>query len=73
MCVASMKNAWLSGRAATIGVQPIVRNRDAYPESGRAKDAGAVEVGLAGAWLKKGLHYAFLYKLQARPFWQYIP
>lgn len=73
MCVASMKNDWLSGRAATIGVQPIVRNRDAYPEYGRAMELGAVEVGLAGAWLKKGLHHAFLYKLQARPFWQYIP
>jgi len=73
MCIASMKNSWLSGRAATIGIQPIVRNRDAYPEYGRAMEVGAVEVGLAGAWLKKGLHHAFLYKLQARPFWQYIP
>lgn len=73
MCVASLKNSWLSGSAATIGIQPIVRNRAVFPEHGRAIDMSAVEVGLAGAWLKKGLHYAFLYKLQAKPFWKSIP
>ena len=73
MCVASLKNSWLKGSAATIGLQPIVRNRNVFPEHGRAIDMSAMEVGLAGAWMKKGLHYAFLYKLQAKPFWKAIP
>jgi sulfide:quinone oxidoreductase len=73
MCVASLKNSWLSGSAATIGLQPIVRNKAAFPEFGRAVDHSAMEVGLAGAWMKKALHYAFLYKLQAKPFWKAIP
>ena len=73
MCVASLKNSWLKGSAATIGLQPIVRNRNVFPEYGRAIEMSAMEVGLAGAWMKKGLHYAFLYKLQAKPFWKAIP
>jgi sulfide:quinone oxidoreductase len=73
MCVASLKNSWLAGSAATIGLQPIVRNKGVFPEYGRAIDMSAIEVGLAGAWMKKGLHYAFLYKLQAKPFWKAVP
>ena len=73
MCVASLKNSWVSGSAATIGIQPIVRNKEVFPEYGRAVDQSAVEIGLAGAWMKKALHYAFLYKLQAKPFWHAIP
>ena len=73
MCVASLKNSWVSGSAATIGIQPIVRNKEVFPEYGRAIDYSAVEIGLAGAWMKKALHYTFLYKLQAKPFWHAIP
>ena len=73
MCIASMKNSWLSGQAAVIGIHPIVRNRERYPESGRNMEAVAVETGLAGAWLKKGLYYAFLYKLSTKPFWKQVP
>ena len=73
MCIASMKNSWTSEQAAVIGIHPIVRNKERYPESGRDMKAAAVEMGLAGAWLKKGLHYAFLYKLSAKPFWKHIP
>ena len=51
-----------------------MRNRFAFPDTGGRNDnAAAVEMGLAGAWLKKGLHHAFLYKLSAKPMWQYIP
>ena len=46
-------------------------------ESGRAVQPSTrktfAEMGLAGAWLKKGLHYAFLYKLSGKPLWRYIP
>lgn len=73
MCIASMKNSWTRGTAAVIGIHPIVRNYDRYPEYGRDLKTSAVEIGQAGAWLKKGLHYAFLYKLSAKPFWRHIP
>ncbi|MGD2084361.1 MAG: NAD(P)/FAD-dependent oxidoreductase, partial [Chromatiales bacterium] len=73
MCIASMKNSWTRGSAAVIGIHPIVRNRDRYPEHGRNLTASSVEMGLAGAWLKKGLHHAFLYKLSAKPMWKYVP
>lgn len=73
MCIASLKNSWTKGSAAVIGIHPIVRNTSKYPDYGRDLDASTLEMGLAGAWLKKGLHHAFLYKLSAKPFWQYIP
>jgi sulfide:quinone oxidoreductase len=73
MCIASMKNCWRSGSATVIGILPIVRNHERYPEYGRNMEHGAVEMGLAGAWLKKGLHHAFLYKLSAKPFWKHVP
>jgi sulfide:quinone oxidoreductase len=73
LCIASLKNSWAHGSAATIGIQPIVRNRAAYPGTGRNANVCSVEIGLAGAWLKKGLHHAFLYKLSAKPMWKYIP
>lgn len=73
MCIASLKNSWFSGSAGVIGIHPIVRNKHAFPEYGRNINMGAVEIGLAGAWLKKGLHYAFLYKLSGKPFWKQIP
>jgi sulfide:quinone oxidoreductase len=73
MCIASMKNSWTRGSAAVIGIYPIVRNRLLYPESGRDTRGTTLEMGLAGAWLKKGLHHAFLYKLSAKPMWKHIP
>ncbi len=73
LCVASMKNKILDGEAATIAIFPVARNRAAYPEYGRDLDNCAAEVGMAGAWFKLFLHYAFLYKLQAKPGWKLIP
>jgi len=73
MCVASLRNSWTKGSAAVIGIHPIVRNKQRYPDHGRDLEASTLEMGLAGAWLKKGLHHAFLYKLSAKPLWQYIP
>jgi sulfide:quinone oxidoreductase len=73
MCIASMKNSWTDGRAAVIGIHPIVRNYELYPEHGRNMQASTIEIGQAGAWLKKGLHHAFLYKLSAKPFWRHVP
>lgn len=74
MCVASLKDSVTRGMACTIGIYPVVRNRQRYPETnGRDLSASTVDVGLAGAWIKKGLHHAFLYKLSAKPMWKYLP
>lgn len=73
MCVASLKDSVTRGAACTIGIYPIVRNRQRYPGSGRDMKASALDMGLAGAWIKKGLHHAFLYKLSAKPMWKYMP
>jgi sulfide:quinone oxidoreductase len=73
MCVASLKDSVTKGAACTIGIFPVVRNRQRYPGSGRDVNASTVDMGLAGAWLKKGLHHAFLYKLSAKPMWKYMP
>jgi sulfide:quinone oxidoreductase len=73
MCIASLKNSMFNGAACAIGIHPIVRNRQRFPEYGRDIEASEVDMGLAGAWLKKGLHHAFLYKLSAKPFYKYLP
>jgi sulfide:quinone oxidoreductase len=74
MCVASLKDSATKGAACTIGIYPVVRNRKLYPETdGRDLGASTVDMGLAGAWIKKGLHHAFLYKLSAKPMWKYMP
>ncbi len=73
LCVASMKNKIFGGMAATIAIYPVARNYAEYPEYGRDLDMCAAEIGMAGAWFKLALHYAFLYKLQAKPFWKLIP
>jgi sulfide:quinone oxidoreductase len=73
MCIASLKNSMTKGQAASIGVYPVVRNRQLFPGSGRNIGCCAVEIGLAGAWFKRALHHAFLYKLGGKPMWQYIP
>ncbi len=74
MCIASLKGSITSGSGCTIGIYPIVRDRKRYPEgNGRDMNATTLDMGLAGAWIKKGLHHAFLYKLSAKPMWKYMP
>ncbi|EEP60938.1 NAD(P)/FAD-dependent oxidoreductase [Sulfurihydrogenibium yellowstonense] len=73
LCVASMKNGIFDGMAGTIAIFPVVRNRAKYGEYGRDLDLCVAEPGKAGAWFKLGLHYAFLWKLQGKPFWKLIP
>ncbi len=73
LCVASMKNRIAGGMAATIAIYPVARNYKEYPEYGRDVDMCAAEIGMAGAWFKLALHYAFIYKLQAKPLWKLIP
>lgn len=73
ICVASMKNSMINGNAIIIGIYPVARNKAQFPEYGRDLDISAVDIGLSGAWIKRGLHYSFLYKLSAKPLWQLLP
>lgn len=72
-CVASAGNDWFGGSAASMTMFPIVPNYEKYPEFGRDLHFTFGEVGLAGHWIKKILHYMFLYKAKARPGWSLIP
>lgn len=72
-CIASMGNSLWSGSAASIIMTPVARDFTRYPEHGRDMSLCDLEVGLAGAWTKRMLHSAFMWKLQAKPGWQLIP
>ncbi|HEY9084783.1 MAG TPA: FAD-dependent oxidoreductase [Candidatus Tyrphobacter sp.] len=72
-CIASMGNSLITGSAASIIMVPVARDYERYPEFGRDLALSDLEVGLSGAWTKRLLHDAFMWKLQARPGWQYIP
>jgi sulfide:quinone oxidoreductase len=73
ICVASMHNNILKGNAIIVGIFPFVRDREKYPEYGRDLSLSALDIGVSGSWIKLWLHYAFLYKLRAKPFWQLLP
>ncbi|TAM58004.1 NAD(P)/FAD-dependent oxidoreductase [bacterium] len=72
-CIASMGNSFWSGSAASIIMTPVARDFERYPKYGRDMQLCTLEVGLGGAWTKRALHSAFLWKLQARPGWPLIP
>jgi sulfide:quinone oxidoreductase len=68
-----MGNSLLSGMAASIIMMPVARDFERYPKYGRDLSLSDLEVGIAGAWTKRALHSAFLWKLRAKPGWQLIP
>ncbi len=72
-CIASMGQSLITGSAASIIMVPVARDYERYPEFGRDLKLSELDVGLAGAWTKRLLHDAFMWKLQARPGWQLIP
>lgn len=72
-CVASAGADMFTGSAVSITMYPIVPDYAKYPKYGRSLLHTTGEVGLAGHWIKTLLHYAFMYKAQARPFWWVIP
>lgn len=72
-CIASMGKSVWKGSAASIIMTPVARDFQKYPEFGRDLSLCDLDVGLAGAWTKRALHDAFLWKLQAKPGWQLIP
>ncbi|MCB0367983.1 MAG: FAD-dependent oxidoreductase [Bdellovibrionales bacterium] len=72
-CVASAGANAFRGSAAAMTMYPIIPNYQKYPQSGRSLTHTSGELGTAGHWIKKLLHYAFIYKAKALPFWWIIP
>lgn len=72
-CVASAGANALIGGAASMTMYPIVPDFKTYPKSGRSLTHTTGEIGTAGHWIKKLLHYAFIYKAKALPLWWIIP
>lgn len=72
-CIASAGASLINGTAASMTIYPIIPDFKQYPDSGRSLAYTSGEIGLAGHWLKYLLHYAFIYKAKANPFWKVIP
>ena len=73
-CIASMGDSLWDGSAATITMYPVVPDHQRYPnDEGRDAFVTHMEMGLAGAWMKRMLHSAFRHKLQGRVGWRLIP
>ncbi len=73
-CIASMGDSLWDGSAAVIMVHPIVPDNRRYPnDEGRDPFVTHMEMGLAGAWMKRMIHTTFMHKLQGRIGWKIIP
>ena len=73
-CVASAGANAFNGSAVSMTMFPVVPNYKKYPEGGgRDLNHTTGEIGTAGHWIKKLLHYAFIYKAKALPLWWIIP
>ncbi|OBJ83108.1 sulfide:quinone reductase [Mycobacterium gordonae] len=72
-CVASAGTGLREGSAAAMTMFPVVPDPVKYPQTGRDIAGTSGELGLAGHWIKALLHYLFIYKAKARPFWWLIP
>ena len=73
-CIASMGDSLWDGSAATIIIYPVVPDMRRYPnEEGRDLFVTHMEMGLAGAWMKRVIHHTFLHKFKALPGWKIIP
>jgi len=72
-CIISAGYGLRHGSASTMTVFPIVPDYEKYPKWGRDLRYTVGEPGLAGHWIKLFLHYMFLYKAKAKPFWYLIP
>lgn len=72
-CVASAGTGLREGSAAAMTMFPVVPDPAKYPQTGRDIAGTSGELGLAGHWIKLLLHYLFIYKAKAHPFWWLIP
>jgi len=72
-CIASAGKGVLKGTAAAMTVFPIIPDPEKYGANGRDTKETFGEIGLSAHWMKVMLHYLFIYKAKARPFWYLIP
>lgn len=72
-CIISAGYGIRNGSGASMTVFPIVPDYEKYPEWGRNLSYTVGEQGLAGHWIKLVLHFMFIYKAKAKPFWYLIP
>jgi sulfide:quinone oxidoreductase len=72
-CIASAGVSLTKGSAAAMTMFPIVPDYTKYPKHGRNVNDTYGEIGLAGHWMKYVLHYVFIYKAKALPFWSLLP
>lgn len=72
-CIASAGANFFSGTAVSMTIYPIIPDFNKYPDTGRDISYTSGEIGLAGHWIKHFLHYAFIYKAKANPFWRIVP
>ena len=73
-CIASMGDSLWDGSAATIIIYPVVPDNRRYPnEMGRDLFVTHMEMGLAGAWMKRMIHTTFMWKFRGRFGWKIIP
>lgn len=72
-CIVSAGYGLRRGKAAVMTVYPIVQDWEKFPKWGRNINYTVGEIGLAGHWMKLFMHYMFMYKAKAKPFWWIIP
>jgi sulfide:quinone oxidoreductase len=72
-CIASAGAGFFNGTAVSMTMFPIIPDFKKYPDTGRELKYTSGEIGLAGHWIKHFLHYAFIYKAKANPFWKVVP
>ncbi len=72
-CIASAGAGLRNGTAAMMTMYPVVPDYQRFPGEGRDLKETTGEIGLSGHWTKLLLHYLFIYKAKARPFWHLIP
>lgn len=73
-CIASMGDSLWNGLAAVILIHPFVPDLQRFPHTaGRDHALTNMEVGLAGAWMKRMIHSTFMYKFKGNIGWKLIP
>ena len=73
-CIASMGDSLWDGSAATLIIYPVVPDMRRFPnEQGRDLFVTHMEMGLAGAWMKRMLHTTFIHKFKGNFGWKIIP
>ncbi|MBO8171383.1 MAG: FAD-dependent oxidoreductase [Bacillaceae bacterium] len=72
-CIASINKSVWNGSAASILMYPVAKDYERYPDYGRDLSTNHMEIGLAGAWVKRILHTMFIYKMKGNPGWSLIP